>query len=363
MDAGDDPRVRGRAAREGDDERTIRERHLAYFLALVESAYEERIASESTWLPIVGAEHDNIRAALDWAATSRPDAEAQLAGAISYYWHSGGRVAEAREGLVGVLARYEPRDGIRARVLTLLAGFDGVEEAEAFSYLDQALSLWRELDDAAGEALALEELGWTSNKFGAYEAAKPAFEQSLALRRQAGTPELDLWQTLAGLCLVLVSSGEIERAEPVARELQALGARHEARRTEQLALHFLADCPLVGGDYLEAERRYLRALAYARTSGLPRQCVNELHGVAMSAAGQGECARAVRLAAAADAEKEAMGMEGVRWWNTMQERLIGGARAQLSDKEREAAERAGKAASFDAMLDEVLGTETAPAGS
>jgi hypothetical protein len=91
--------------------------------------------------------------------------------------------------------------------------------------------------------------------------------------------------------------------------------------------------------------------------------VNELHGVAMSAAGQGECARAVRLAAAADAEKEILGMEGILWWNAMQERFIGGARAQLSSEELEAADRAGRAVTFDAVLDEVLGTETAPAAS
>ena len=349
--------------REGEEEEAIRERHLAHFLALAERAYEERLASGSTWLPIVGAEHDNIRAALDWAAISRPQAEAQLAGAIASYWQLGGRVAEARNRLTAVLGRYESRDRIRARVLMHLGGLDFIDEDKALSYLDEALSVWRELGDAAGEALALEELGWTHDQFGQHEAAQIAFEQSLAVRRQAGAPELDGWQSLAGLCHALVASGEIEHAEPAARELQALGARYAARRAEQVALHFLADCPLVGGDYPEAEHRYLRALAYARTSGLPRRCVDELLGVAMSTAGRGDCARAVRLAAAAYAEKDVLEMESDYWWSKMQEWFIGGARAQLTPEELEAAERAGRAASFDAVLDEVLGTETAPVAS
>ena len=349
--------------REGEEEEAIRERHLAHFLALAERAYEERLASGSTWLPIVGAEHDNIRAALDWAAISRPQAEAQLAGAIASYWQLGGRVAEARDRLAAVLGRYESRDRIRARVLMHLGGLDFIDEDKALSYLDEALSVWRELGDAAGEALALEELGWTHDQFGQHEAAQIAFEQSLAVRRQAGAPELDGWQSLAGLCHALVASGEIEHAEPAARELQALGARYAARRAEQVALHFLADCPLVGGDYPEAEHRYLRALAYARTSGLPRRCVDELLGVAMSAAGRDDCARAVRLAAAAYAEKDVLEMDSDYWWSKMQEWFIGGARAQLTPEELEAAERAGRAASFDAVLDEVLGTETAPVAS
>jgi hypothetical protein len=166
---------------------------------------------------------------------------------------------------------------------------------------------------------------------------------------------------LAGLCLLLVAQGEIEGAEVKAHELEQLGARYEAPRPRQLGLHFLADCPLVGGDYPQAERRYLRSLAYARRSELVHSCPNELLGVAMSAAGQREDARAVRLAAAAYAQQELLGLGNNRWWSTMQEQLIGSARARLGPEQAEAAERVGREASFDAVLDEVLGTETAPA--
>jgi predicted ATPase/class 3 adenylate cyclase len=346
---------------EGEEQETIRERHLDFFLALAERAHEERLASGTTWLPIVGAEHDNIRVALDWAAISSPQEEARLASAIASYWQLGGRVAEARQRLIGVLGRYELRDRIRALVLTHLGGLDGIEEDQALSYLQEALEVWRQLGDAAGEAQALEELGWTHDQFGHSEAARLAHEQSLAVRRQAGAPELDAWQSLAGLCHVFVTSGEIERAESVAQELQALGAKYGAKRAEQLALHFLADCSLIGGDYPEAEDRYLRALAFARASGLPRRCVDELLGVAMSAAGQGDLGRAIRLAAAASAEKDVLEMESDHWWQTMQERFIGGALAQLGPEQAEAAERAGREAPFDSVLDEVLGTGTAPA--
>jgi tetratricopeptide (TPR) repeat protein len=341
---------------EGEEQETIRKRHLDFFLALAERAYEERLASGSRWFLTFDAEHDNFRAALDWARISRPEAEAQLAGAVAYYWHLRGHAAEARERLAGALVRHASHDRIRARALTHLG--DIVEE---LSYLREALGVWRELGDALGEPLALEAIGWARDNAGEYEAAKPAFEQSLALRSQAGGAEFEGWIALAGLCLLLVAQGEIEGAEVKAHELEQLGARYEAPRPRQLGLHFLADCPLVGGDYPQAERRYLRALAYARRSELVHSCPNELLGVAMSAAGQREDARAVRLAAAAYAQQELLGLGNNRWWSTMQEQLIGSARARLGPEQAEAAERVGREASFDAVLDEVLGTETAPA--
>jgi hypothetical protein len=77
-------------------------------------------------------------------------------------------------------------------------------------------------------------------------------------------------------------------------------------------------------------------------------------GIAMSAAGQGDATRAARLAAAAYARQEALGLSTDRWWGRMQEWFIGGARAELSPEERQRAERSGTSISFDALLDEVL---------
>jgi predicted ATPase len=337
----------------------VRDRHLEHFLALAERAHDE-LTRASEWFPVLDAEHDNIRAALDWAAATRVDAEGQLMSAVATYWQLLGHTREVHERLAGALSRYRRRDRTRASLLTSLAEVDGIEQAEALSYVEEALGLWRELHDATGEAEALETLGWLHDAFGNYDAARLAHEQSLDVRRESGVPEIDGWGAMAGLCHLFVSSGEVASAEAMALDLQELGARHGARRAEQLALHFLADCPLVAGDYVESERRYLRALEHARASGLPKRCVDELLGVAMSLSGQGDVARATRLAASAHAKGEEMGQSHDHWWSTMQEWFIGGARAQLAPAELEAAERAGRAADFEAVLDEVLETEPAP---
>jgi predicted ATPase/class 3 adenylate cyclase len=330
---------------------TIRDRHVDWFLTLAEGD-----ASASS----LDAERDNIRAALDWAGAHRTDAEARLIGAVAEHWLVRGYGREAHERLSAALERYRPRDRVRARLLTSLADVDGITEDQALSYVEDALGLWRELGDASGEASALETLGWVHDAFGNYDEARLAHEHSLAVRHESGDPEIDGWGAMAGLCHLFVSSGQTEQAESMARELLDLGARHGVPRAEQLALHFLADCPLVYGDYPEAERRYVRALKHARAFGLPRRCVDELLGIAMSLSGQGDVARATRLAAAAYAERDALGQSHDDWWTKMQEWFIGGARAQLAPEELEAAERAGREADFDAVLDEVVGTESEP---
>ena len=343
--------------REGEEE-AIHERHFEYFLSLCERAYDELLAAENHWFPVLEAEHDNVRDALDWARHARPGAEAQLAGAVAPYWMLRGHAPEALERLEGAIVRYETRDRVRARALTHRGELD-----DALPTLEEALSLWRELGDPRGEALALEAIGWAHDAYGDYAAAQAAHEQSLAVRREAGVPELEGAASRAGLCHVLVASGEVEHAEAMAKELLAVAARSEASLMQQLALHFLADCPLVAGDYAEAERRYLRALAYARSARLAGRCTDEVLGVAMSVAGQGDSGRAVRLAAAAYAEQEVLGKGSDHWWRTMQEQLIGGARARLAPDEIEQAERMGRGVSFDNVLDEVLGGETPEAAA
>ncbi len=344
---------------ESDEHDRVHERHLEWFLALAERAYAEQ-ANASAWFPVLDDEHDNLRAALDWSRAHRLVAQARLAYAVAPYWTIRGRGKEIQPWLVDAHDRYREHDRIRVLVLNHLAALDGVEITDAIAYLNEALEISRELEDEAGAAEVLETLGWVYDDAGDYESARRAHEESLVARRRSGAAELDSWGSMAGLCHLFVAAGETEAAEQMASELRTMATRHGHRRAEQLALHFLSDCPLVAGDYVESESRYRRALAHARESGLPRRCVDELLGVAMSASGQGDHFRAVRLASAAFSEQLALGQHGDAWWTRMQEWFIGGARASLAAAELEEAERAGKEVPLDAVLDEVLGTAAEP---
>ncbi|MGI8657275.1 MAG: hypothetical protein ACR2K4_00710, partial [Candidatus Limnocylindria bacterium] len=187
--------------------------------------------------------------------------------------------------------------------------------------------------------------------------ARLAFEQSLELRTQAGTPDVEGWFALGGLCQLCISAGDIERAEPMAKTLYELGARHGNLDAQGDALHYLADCALIRREYREAQTRYRRALDHARTYGLVGQAAEELRGVAMSLAGQGDDVRAIRFAAAASAQREAVGgvpLNAHHWWAKLQERLIGAARARLPGDSVKAAETVGRNVGFDVAADEAL---------
>jgi predicted ATPase len=327
-------------------------RHLRYFLELAEQAYAERDLSPTRWIPVLEAEHDNLRAALDRAREHSPAGEAQLAGAVAMYWSLRGRDAEARERLRGAVARYRTADATRARALTHLGEVENDVDT-ALRHLDEAVEAWRSLADPVGEAIAFEAIGWAYDQAGNYPAAQRAQEKSLELRHAANAPPLEGARSLAGLCHVLVATGATERAEQEARELLELAQEHGAPRMEQIALHFLADCPLVTGDYDEAERRYVRALKFARAAGLLVRCIDEVVGIAMSAAGKGDPARAVRLAAAAARQREELHLTDDEWWSRMQTWFIEGARAQLTEEERDGAESAGRSVDFDKVLGEL----------
>jgi predicted ATPase/class 3 adenylate cyclase len=344
------------------DEAQVRDRHLHHFVALAERAHEARFASESTWVPFLEADHDNIRAALDWARVRHPDVEGQLAGAVAYYWGYRGHGLEGRERITGALARYPSRDRIRARLLMYLGDLVGEagDDRGALSYLGEALQIWRDVGEARDQAEVLDSMGYCQIALEEEEAARASFEESLALRRRSGVGEEELVRSMAGLCQLFVATGQVDRVQPLAEELYEVGERLQAARPRQWALHYLADSALIAGDFEEAKRRYLRGLAHARRSGHVTMCVEELVGFAMSTAGTGDLARAVRLASAAYAQRKALGVaSNAPFWDNLQDRFIGGARARLSPEKVEQAESAGTAVPFDAVLDEVLGTEDA----
>src|SRR5919106_5062894 len=106
----------------------------------------------------------------------------------------------------------------------------------------------------------------------------------------------------------------------------------------------------VGRTHREVEGR----VSDARRAGLVSRATDELLGVAMALAGQGDSVRALRLAGAAYAEQEAIAKGSDVWWRSMQDRLIGGARSDLGPDEAQEAERAGRGLAFEAALDEVL---------
>ena len=102
-----------------------RQAHAEYYLALAEAAEPElRGPEQARWLERLEAEHDNLRAALEWAdERDAGELGARLGAALWRFWSVRGYLTEGRARLGSVLARVGPSVGAatRARVLDGLA--------------------------------------------------------------------------------------------------------------------------------------------------------------------------------------------------------------------------------------------------
>jgi len=128
-------------------------------------------------------------------------------------------------------------------------------------------------------------------------------------------------------------------------------------RSEHFAYHFLGDCALIRGDCDEAEDRYKESLRAALPLGDLLETSFEVQGVGMSAAGKGDWARGVRLAAAGLALWESLGATiAVPFWDALLEWYIDPARERLgSDADAVWAE--GRGMPFDAAVALALGPD------
>jgi predicted ATPase len=168
----------------------VRKRHLAYYLALAEAAEPHlRTAEQLAWLARLEAEHDNLRAALEWAcAVPAPhkahEAGMRLAAALGRFWYLHSHWSEGRNWLRQALAEplaAEAQPGLRrarARALASLAWLMD-ETGEDIPLYDESLRLCRELDDRWGMAFALRGIGATTTNQGVTEGVAAYLDEAL----------------------------------------------------------------------------------------------------------------------------------------------------------------------------------------
>ena len=166
----------------------LRRQHLAYFLALAEQAEPElRGAAQVAWLHRLETEHENLRAALQWAlGTGEAELAVRLASALAWFWEQRSYLSEGRQWLATALALpHAVAPAVRAKALVgagLLAFRQG-DYAHATSLSEASLARYRELGDQQGMAGALANLGTVATEHRDYARARALLEESLELSR------------------------------------------------------------------------------------------------------------------------------------------------------------------------------------
>ncbi len=139
----------------------IERQHADFFRQLAEAAAPQLASTARyAWLPRLGAERDNLRAALAWTKVQPdPDSELHIVSALGWYWYFNGSISEGRANAEHALTRMadSARTPSHAMVLFSAGTFAGTqaENSIARERLIESTTIFRELGDKHGCAYAL----------------------------------------------------------------------------------------------------------------------------------------------------------------------------------------------------------------
>jgi non-specific serine/threonine protein kinase len=324
-------------------------RHLNYFLRWAEGAaphVDEQ--GQLAWLADYEADHDNLRAALAWcrAADDKAQAGLRLAAACGRFWRLHGHISEGRTHLSAALAQRgaEKRNAARAwalfragvlayfqsdlpaihpiaeealsiwrelgkegragaastlRLLGELATEEG-DYARAPKYFQEAIEIYKDLNDKRGIGDMFLEFGWLFMRLGDMPQAVGYLEEALALGREIGEIHLQLY-AYSGLGEAAVRRGQYDRASAMLEQGFALNREMNDRWESGAITGSLGWVALRRGDFKRMRvilRESLSIRVELEDKGGIAWCLEKL---AEAAALTGERQKAARIYGAASA--------------------------------------------------------------
>jgi predicted ATPase/DNA-binding CsgD family transcriptional regulator len=177
--------------RDAGEEDALRDAHLRWFLGYVERMCPTiHVPRTAASLDRLGADHDNLRAALTWSIARRNgEAALRMSGALRDFWYLRGHIQEGHRWLAASLAiATGTPSGRRARALLALGEFahDLGDLNGGTAALRESLALYRTLDDRLGASHALYLLGSQAADLGAYDVAERFMAEARALAEAEG---------------------------------------------------------------------------------------------------------------------------------------------------------------------------------
>ncbi len=275
-------------------------RHLDWYLGLAEQAEPELQGPDQFgWLERLEMEHDNLRAALEWARSQEGGAEAglRLAGALHRFWAMRGYLSEGRERLESLLASGNgPSSLVLAKALYgagVLAVHQG-DYARATVLCERSLSVYQELHDTLGIALSLNVLGFVARNQSDVARAEKLLRESLTLSR-ASDHSWALAEALIFLGHSARRTGDFHRALALGEDGLVLWRKLGDRRGIATALDLLGTVARYLRNYERARAYHEEGLGLQRELGSRLDLAVSLLNLGAVAMEQGNNARATQL--------------------------------------------------------------------
>ena len=324
-----------------------RDRHLHYYLALVERAAPEIVGKRPKfWVERIEQELPNIRAAFDWSLEreERAPFAVRLATGVIMFWQQKGYFSEGLERLERILKCNSLTGAERARTYQN-AGFLAEhlrDTKRAKDYLSKALELSQTLGDQIGIALQTYFLAWAALQEGEFETARRLGEACLAMHRETG----DLGEMSSALLLLGDLSylgGDISRARAYQEESLALSREAGNRLAVPRRFTRLGQIARLSGEHEHAALLFKESLALSWEGGDHWCIAMTLAGMAGLARANNQPERAVSLLGATQVFLESFGTQLWPLDRIEYETNLAGLRTQLSEQAFERAWSRGSA--------------------
>lgn len=300
---------------ESGEAEEVRDQHLEFFVTVAEKAEPKLYGAEpAKWLGQLDTEHDNLRAAIEWAIEGgRVELGLRLAVALSWFWFMRVYYTEGQERIGALIARSGTVEKSPQLTLALAKAqnraadfaldLGDLENARSFS--ETSLSLASREEDKKEIAHALDNLARLAMAKGDLPKAATLFDQSIARYREA-KDNRGLGGALQGLAVALTRQGNIEQGVSLYEQVIALRREMDDKTLLAFALDQL-------GRVLQLAGNLERAAELHKESLQLRMRVDNRRGIAFSflsfaslAAAQKKVERAVRLYGAGDALLKAL---------------------------------------------------------
>jgi predicted ATPase len=211
----------------------------------------DRLPELSQALARLEEDHDNIRAALRWLEDHDIARALELAGALFWLWYVRGHHSEAHHTLRRLLDR--PRSQVAPRILARALMAAGVfahfqaDTPRATDHLDEALRLWRDLQDTWGMGFTLFVMGVIAEDLGSYERARKLLEEAVSLLGSIGDHG-SVGSARYHLAVVAFGLGELEHSQDILESLLVDNVATSALRVTAWAHHLRGLVCLAQGD-------------------------------------------------------------------------------------------------------------------
>lgn len=391
-----------------DEMEELRRAHAGYYLRLAEE-WEPDLAGprQGELMDRLEQEHDNMRAALNWAV-GRVETELalRLSVALWWFWRVRGYATEGRRWLGAALelpinapagSESDAKiklNRIHAHNAAGVLAYEQGDYEQAIKFHEGTLALGREIGRRGSIAAALNNLGLVARGQGDYLKARTLYEESLALHTEVGKETQDRkWSiaiSLNNLGVVAVELGEYEKARSLHEEglvmrrevgdkrgiamglhnlgyvLALQGNYDEARalQEESMGLHrevgnnagvayalaALGNIDLSTGKVADALENYMEAMELRLALGDKEGIADALDGLAAVAAATGQNELAARLLGTASSLRESTGLHIAPTIRNFYERTLNAVREKLGERRFKAAWHEGRGMSPQQVL-------------